>query len=368
MSLQTPAIPPDLLDLVASSRVLLVHHQAPSGAFPAAPSYPVYGYCWFRDGAFIADGLSRHGDTQAADAFHAWCSRIITDRADLIEDLVSRLSAGGRVEREEFLPTRYTLDGSDGPEDWENFQTDGYGSWLWALEQHLGRHGGDVTPYRRAANLTAQYLSQVWSQPCYDWWEEHPQHNHVSTLGAIVAGLDAVLRLQVLDPEIATDAQTAARDIRETIRCDGLHEGHAVKWLGSTAVDGSLFACVAPFQIFDYAVSQATVSAVERDLVADGGVYRYRDDTFYGGGRWPVLTAFHGLALASSGRSAAALDALGWIASTATAEGYLPEQVGPRLHGARKAEWVERWGAIATPLLWSHGMFLILADELGIHA
>jgi isomaltose glucohydrolase len=168
--------------------------------------------------------------------------------------------------------------------------------------------------------------------------------------------------------EIAADAQTAAREIRETIRRDGIRAGHAVKWLGSTAVDGSLFACVAPFQVFDEAVSHATVAAVERDLVVDGGVYRYRDDTFYGGGRWPVLAAFHGLALVSSGRSAAAFDALGWIASTATSEGYLPEQVGPRLHVARQAEWVDRWGTIATPLLWSHGMFLILADELEIHS
>jgi len=366
VSLQTPAIPPDLLDLVASSRVLLVHHQAPSGAIPAAPSYPVYGYCWFRDGAFIADGLSRHGEAQAADAFHTWCSRIITDRADLIEDLVSRLGAGVQVAREEFLPTRYTLDGDDGPEDWENFQTDGYGSWLWALEQHLGRHGGDVALYRRAATLTAQYLSQVWSQPCYDWWEEHPDHRHVSTLGAVAAGLDAVLRLRVLDPETAAGARSASQEIRATIRRDGIHAGHAVKWLGSTAVDGSLLACVAPFQTFDDVVSRATVAAVERDLIADGGVYRYRDDTFYGGGRWPVLAAFHGLALAASGREAGAHDALGWIASTATSEGYLPEQVGPRLHGARQAEWVDRWGPVATPLLWSHGMFLILADELGI--
>ena len=34
-------------------------------------------------------------------------------------------------------------------------------------------------------------------------------------------------------------------------------------------------------------------------------------------------------------------------------------------HGA-SAEWVARWGAVASPLLWSHGMYLILADELGL--
>ena len=30
--------------------------------------------------------------------------------------------------------------------------------------------------------------------------------------------------------------------------------------------------------------------------------------------------------------------------------------------------WEERWGPVATPLLWSHAAYLILADELGERA
>ena len=36
------------------------------------------------------------------------------------------------------------------------------------------------------------------------------------------------------------------------------------------------------------------------------------------------------------------------------------------LHPGSRDEWVARWGPVASPLLWSHGMYLILADELGI--
>jgi isomaltose glucohydrolase len=47
--------------------------------------------------------------------------------------------------------------------------------------------------------------------------------------------------------------------------------------------------------------------------------------------------------------------------------GDLPEQVDHHLlHPDSRAEWIARWGSVASPLLWSHGMYLILADELGI--
>jgi len=31
------------------------------------------------------------------------------------------------------------------------------------------------------------------------------------------------------------------------------------------------------------------------------------------------------------------------------------------------AEWLERWGTVATPLLWSHAMFVRLAVEIGVY-
>jgi GH15 family glucan-1,4-alpha-glucosidase len=55
------------------------------------------------------------------------------------------------------------------------------------------------------------------------------------------------------------------------------------------------------------------------------------------------------------------------MAAQANADGDLPEQVPTHLlNPASRQEWVHRWGVVATPLLWSHGMYLILADELGL--
>ena len=354
-------------DLLLRSRDLIISCQADSGAFPAAPTYPVYRHCWFRDGAFIADALSRHQAIAEADAFHRWCAARIDERTRAVEHVVERLQAGVSVSHHEFLPTRYALDGAEAGEEWWDFQTDGYGTWLWVLRAHLRRHDLDAGPYRRTVATMATYLQAVWSQSCYDWWEEHPDRQHVSTLGSIAAGLTAALEMRVLEPELAAKV-AAQRDLALRAMFEkGRVNGHLVKWLGGSAVDGSLLACIAPFHLLDTATAQATISAIETDLVHEHGVYRYLDDTFYGGGRWPVLTAFYGMALAWLGRTGDAHAALDWIAGTATSDGYLPEQVGPRLlYPHRRQEWIERWGPVATPLLWSHAMFLTLADVLGV--
>ena len=91
-------------------------------------------------------------------------------------------------------------------------------------------------------------------------------------------------------------------------------------------------------------------------------------DTFYGGGAWPVLTSAYGRVLLrrdGPGDRQRAMAALRWIEAQADPEGRLPEQVADRAFAPhRLAEWRERWGESATPLLWSHAAYLALRAEL----
>ncbi|RCG21022.1 glycoside hydrolase family 15 [Sphaerisporangium album] len=350
---------------------LIARHQHPSGAYPACPTFPVYRYSWFRDGAFIAEGASRGGDARGAGRFHDWCAGVLTARAGRIEELVARPRTAPVPRHDEFLPARYTLDGGEDHTDgWWNFQLDGYGTWLWALSEHVRRQGADPSRYAEAVRLTVRYLARFHDTPCYDWWEEHPEQVHVSTLGAVFGGLGSALDLGVLSPRDQETADAARRDIQALVARHGrLPGGGLAKWPGSDTVDAALLACLVPFGLDDPdgAAGRATLASVERALVRDHGVHRYRADTFYGGGRWPVLAALLGWVYARTGRPDEALAQLAWMASTADGAGELPEQVGdPLLHPERREEWVERWGEVARPLLWSHGMFLILADELGV--
>jgi len=357
----------DLPALLARSLALIGEHQAPTGAYLASPTFSPYRYSWLRDGAFIADAVSRAGDPGSADRFFGWCARVITARRPRIEALLARARAGEAIAIDEHLHARFTADGQEADEPWWTFQLDGYGTWLWALEAHHRRHGSDLAPYQDALVLTVHYLVGFWDEPCYDWWEEHATQRHTSTLAAVIAGLEAAVRTRVLadaDERLAVGAITA---IRIRIHTEGVHDGHLTKWLGSEAIDASLAACIAPFALYppDDVITATTLAVLDRQL-APAGVYRYLDDVYYGGGQWVLLAGFLGWAHLAVGDTARAETLLAWMVDQADADGHLPEQLAhDLLHPEHEQRWIERWGPSASPLLWSHAMLLTLAHELG---
>jgi isomaltose glucohydrolase len=362
---------PVLRALAESSAALIESHQHPSGAYPACPTYPVYRFSWLRDGAFIADAMSRAGRPDSAEAFFGWCARVLDNRSGRIADLVARAAD---VADTELLPTRYTLDGQDDHDPWWNFQLDGYGTWLWALAAHADRHSRPVDAYRTAVKSTLDYLDAFAERPCFDWWEEHAEHRHISTLASVAAGLRAASMLTAASGGPLVDEAGRRRAIARADRLDreihdlGIHNGHLTKWLGGTAVDGSLLACVTAFGTSapGSPLAERTYTEIESQLRA-GGVYRYLGDTFYGGGEWLILTAWLGWYESLTGRADLALTRLDWIAGQATPDHLLPEQVSTATQDPRYvAEWTARWGPVATPLLWSHAMYLTLAVECGV--
>lgn len=355
----------DLRRLAEISVTLIAEAQDPSGAYPAAVGFTPYGFSWFRDGAFIAEGMSRAGAVSSAAAFHEWCARVLEREASTVSALVELVAAGAQPADAELLPARYTLAGERHDDDWWNYQVDGYGTWLWALHAHLSRWGGSVDGFRPAAETAVRYLAAVGDRTCRDWWEEHRDETHVSTLASVYGGLRSAASLGVLP----ATASAAAERVEALVGRFGTYDGALRKWLGSTAVDASLVVAGVPFGLVSPAgsVMTATVSRVTAELTSPGGgVHRYRDDTFYGGGQWPILAGFLGWHHAVVGAREEALELLRWIASTADSSGWLPEQVPPLLAPDVLPEWLERWGPSARPLLWSHGMYLILAAELGV--
>lgn len=369
-SLHDTAVLAQLRRLAETSHRVITTHQQPGGALPAAPHFSAYrGYAWLRDGGFTAEGVSRYGDVESARRFHTWVDAVLERRRGQVDTLVQRARRGESVPVEQMLPTRFTFDGADGTDPWWDFQTDGYGTWLWSVTTHAARHGEDLERWRAGIEVAVDYLAAFWPLACYDWWEEHVEQRHVSTLGAICGGLQAATDSGLLDPARRDAAAAAAEGARELILRDGVRDGHLVKWLGSDSVDGSLPACIVPFGVVaaDSPVAAATLEAVAADLDVDGGVHRFTADVFYGGGQWPLLSALLGWNLVRAGRTQQAWRHAEWIAAQASPTGELPEQVDHHLlHPQSRPEWVERWGPVATPLLWSHGMFLILVDELGV--
>jgi GH15 family glucan-1,4-alpha-glucosidase len=357
--------------LLSRSLEVIAGHQAATGAYPACEEFSAYrGYSWFRDGSFIAEGMSRQGEPGSASAFHDWCDRVLTQRRDRVADLVAVARSGGTPDPGAMLPTRFTLAGEDGGDEWWDFQLDGYGAWLWAVHQHAARHRLPLERWRRGIQTACDYLAEFWNTPCYDWWEEHAEQRHGSTLGAIYAGLSACASSTVLDSGRQARAAGAAARIKNTMLTEGVSPGgRLTTWIGSGEVDASLAACVVPFQVVPVGdpTAEATLAKIEADLLAGGGgVHRFKADVFYGGGQWPLLTCLLGWNHARAGRAAKAAELLAWAAAQADSDGLVPEQVDAHLlHPEHQAEWIAKWGPVAKPLLWSHAMILILAAELG---
>lgn len=370
MPSQPPMLAADLAEIAEHGRALILSLQDAGGAYPASPTFSAYrGYSWLRDGAFIADAMSAAGEVGSASAFFGWCARTLVARAPDIHRIVAAARSGSPVADTEMLPTRFTFDGGTGDADWWDFQLDGYGLWLWAALAHAERHRLDIAPWRRALELTVDYLVSSWDRPCYDWWEEHVEEVHVSTLGSVEAGLRAAAHSDALDPERRRVAGETADAAARLMHDRGTADGHLVKWIGSTAVDASLAALIAPLNVVpgDSALGRATLAELERQLVVGGGTHRFTTDTYYGGGQWPLLSCFIGLAQASAGDPVRARELLDWAAGTVRASGTMPEQVADHLiDPSSVGEWVERWGPSADPLLWSYAMFLRLGVELGV--
>jgi GH15 family glucan-1,4-alpha-glucosidase len=280
----------------------------------------------------------------------------------MAESAIARVASGAVPSPETMPPARYTLDGTleeaDEGETWPNFQIDGYGMWLWALEHHLGgaQPGGEL---RGTVELTARYLQATWRLKSFSCWEELDGGEHASTLGAVVAGLAAAARL--LDaPEWAIEADV----VRAALLDRFVRDGRFTRGPDDPRVDGSLLWLAVPFGVLapDDPRVVSTVAAIKRDLQREGGgIYRYLGDTYYGGGEWVLLACSLGWHEALAGDPAAVEQVRAWVHEQADANGNLPEQTTAHaLDPAMVEPWVERWGAVASPLLWSHAMYLLM--------
>lgn len=349
------------MDLRERSIATILGGQHPTGAYYACPSYPHYRYSWTRDGAFIAASMDAVGEHHSAGAFHRWLATVVIRHGAKVRAIAERaLDPDRPLTAEEGLHTRYTTDGLEVDDsEWGTIQFDGYGFWLTSLAHHLGAADADPAPYLPAVRLTARYLRLVWPLPCNDCWEELPAERHVTTWCAVAQGLRSASSI-LDDPDPAHDADRIVAAVRERGVVDGALAKLVDRAPDGMRHDGSALLVLGPFGPFtpDDALVAATLATIDEELRSSesGGVHRYRADTFYGGGAWLPLAGARAM-LADDDE---AKDIVAWMASWADDRGHLPEQVpDPLLHPQEHVRWVASWGSVATPLLWSHAMYLL---------
>lgn len=353
------------MNLTQKSFDIIHAGQATNGAYAACESFSQYNYSWLRDGAWIAYGMDCADQHQSARKFYQWGVHVLLRYTHKVDVLIGKLDRGEQPLETDYLPTRFALDGGLGQEDWPDFQLDGYGAWLWGLVQHCRLSDFQIWEEARPAiELLVRYLEALWQSPNYDCWEEHRDQIHTATLAALYGGLTAV---QEVDPTLVP--YTLPTDIRTYIleHCVA-EEGHFMKSIGNSEVDASLLWVAVPYRVVtvDDPRFTATLNKIERDIHRpQGGVYRYAKDTYFGAGEWILLTAWLGWVYTELGQPETARELYRWIEQQAQPDGELPEQVSDHtLYPDYYQPWVERWGTPAKPLLWSHGMYLVLQNRL----
>jgi GH15 family glucan-1,4-alpha-glucosidase len=375
--------------LVELSVELILENQAPSGAYVAAPGYDTYAFSWLRDGAFIALAMDAYGERRSSWAFHRWVADTVERYAHKVELLVAEEAVAlGPIadplvplEDRYVLHTRFNVDGEESGHGWGNFQLDGYGFWLTSLVKHLGSDV-DPAPFERAVNLVSEYLALTWNHPCYDCWEEYPSRHHTATWAAVAGGLQKAGRLfgrddwMMLSERITQAIELSVgpsgilkkfvleeeTDEPTPLPIDQAVAGHERigRPLGPNALDASVLLVLGEHGPWnpDLPIVSATLSAIEESLVVGGGVHRYLEDEYYGGGLWSVLAGALAIVQSSVGEDPTA--AVDWIEKQADQAGNLGEQSSETLrHPDKMGPWMERWGRPATPLLWSHAMYLL---------
>lgn len=254
-----------------------------------------YRYTWIRDASFTVYAFMRLGYTEEANAFMKWVRERMGDCCDDSTKLGILYSLAGREELpEEELAHLSGYGGATpvriGNEAYKQTQLDIYGELLDAV--YLANKYGEAISHEGWKNTTrlVNELCDKWRSKDVGIWEMRGDDKHFlhSRLMCWVA-LDRALRLSFKRSLPAPferwtqERQAIHDDIWENFWDQDL--GHFVQYKGSKNLDASML--LMPLVRFVGASDPQwlqTLEAIERTLVRDGMVFRYRNDDESGDG------------------------------------------------------------------------------------
>jgi GH15 family glucan-1,4-alpha-glucosidase len=243
-----------------------------------------YRYCWLRDAAFVLHALMDAGHTAEAAAWRDWLLRAVAGVPAELQTMYGVL--GERRLPEWEVPWLPGYEGSRpvrvGNGAVDQFQLDVYGEVMAALHEARSagiEHSADSWSFQRQL---LDFLREAWREPDEGIWEVRGPRRHFthSKVMAWVAFDRAVSAVEADGRDGPADEWRAIRDeIHADVCARGYDAGRGtfVQYYGATEVDAALLLIpVVGFLPPDDPRVQGTLHAVERDLVTDGLVHRYR--------------------------------------------------------------------------------------------
>jgi GH15 family glucan-1,4-alpha-glucosidase len=243
-----------------------------------------YRYCWLRDATFTLYALMMCGHIDEAKAWRAWLLRAVAGQATQInimyglggERRLTELELEWLSGYENSTPVRI------GNAAHKQLQLDIFGEVLDAM--HVARKNGlepDENGWRLEQHLM-EHLEKIWHDPDEGIWEVRGPRRHFvhSKAMAWVAADRAVKAIERYG--LKGDA-ARWRTLRDQIHTEICHQGFDqkqntfVQYYGSDETDASLLMLpLVGFLPPDDPRLKGTVEAIERNLLRDGFVDRYR--------------------------------------------------------------------------------------------
>jgi GH15 family glucan-1,4-alpha-glucosidase len=286
----------------------------PTGGIVAAPTTSLperlggernwdYRFCWLRDATFTLLALMHAGYREEAQAWGTWLRRSVAGTPSQVQTLYGL--AGERWLREWEVPWLAGYQGARpvriGNAASTQLQLDVYGELIDALYQEL--HYGLARPNTSwdLQRSLIQHLTKIWDEPDESIWEVRGGSRQF-TFSKVMAwvALDRGIRgAEEFGLPAPLDQWRALRQrIHDSVCRHGYDAGKQsfVQYFGSTELDASLL--LLPLVGFLPASDprmKGTVAAIQRELMWEGLVLRYRTQEHVDG-----LTAGEGVFLACS--------------------------------------------------------------------
>jgi GH15 family glucan-1,4-alpha-glucosidase len=271
---------------------------AETGAIVAAPTTSLpeqlggprnwdYRYCWVRDATLTLTALMGGGYYEEAGAWRDWLHRAVAGTPQDLQIMYGIFGERRLAEWEvSWLPGYYgAAPVRVGNAASGQLQLDVWGEMMDAL--HLAREGG-LAASDSAWDMQCralEHLAAIWNEPDDGIWEVRGPRQHFthSKIMAWVAFDRSIADAEKYSLDAPLDLWRGIRaEIHQTVLDHGFHRGlqSFTQSFDSTELDASLLliAQVGFLPIDDPRVT-GTIAAIERDLMIDGLVMRYRSES-----------------------------------------------------------------------------------------
>ena len=272
----------------------------PTGGIVAAPTTSLpetpggkrnwdYRFCWLRDAALTVHALAVAGLAEEAQAFGEWMLRAIAG-----DPTQTQIMYGIRGERRLSEVELDWLPGYQGARPvrvgnaaYQQFQLDVLGE-VGKVLYEIGGYFGSLRPQGEQWLLEiAEYAAVAWTRPDHSIWEMRGQARFfTASKVAAWSAIDGAIRwFDARRPHDHEQRIEELRKKRQAIFDEVCREGYSqqlgtfTQYYGGEAVDASLLAIpMFGFLPIDDARVKGTVAAIERELMQDGLLLRYRPE------------------------------------------------------------------------------------------